>query len=218
MKLLKIFLVIILISLITFVAGCQNKSQDEITGQLPTNTTRTWIGPEFWANPLQDWQLKDGQIECITSGGFRGVFLLTHEIGSQTGDFFMSLKAKNLNTDSLTEGWIGFEIGIRGEFNDYRDNAIRGRGYPIGITTDGRLFIGKIDSTKKPIPDISLDEITIVIKATQQDDGDYNIFVETNDHASLQQNIITRENISADWIEGGYCPDLPQRPICRIFG
>ena len=204
MKPVKLLLTIILISLITFIVGCQNKAQDEITGKLPTNTTRTWIGPEYWANPLQDWQLHNGQIECEVSGGFRNIFLLTHEIGKQTGDFFMSVKAKNLNNESLTEGWIGFEIGIRGEFSDYRDNAIRGRGFPVGITTDGRLFIGKIDSTQKLIPNFSFDDFTIEIQALRQDGGDYNIFVvvETHGHASLQYKI-SRNNVPVDWIEGG---------------
>ena len=28
---------------------------------------RTWIGPEFWANRLQDWQLRSGRLECKTN-------------------------------------------------------------------------------------------------------------------------------------------------------
>ncbi len=200
------FAFLLLTGLILFLLSCNKQEKIEFTSKLPDHTTRTWIGPEYWANPLQDWQLKEGQIECVVSGGFRNVFLLPHEIGSQEGDFSMSIRAKNLNPrkDTLNEGWIGFEIGIRGQFNDYRDNAIRGRGFPIGITTDGRMFIGKIDSTQKPIPTISLDNIIIEIKATQQDDGDYNIFIQTQNFASPQpQNIIIRKNIPADWIEGG---------------
>ncbi len=200
--------------IVLFMLSCSKPAKNKFTSNLPKNITRTWIGPEFWANPLQDWQLKDGQIECITSGGFRNVFLLTHEIGSQKGNFSMRVNVKNLNpiktmetqdSVSLTEGWIGFEIGIRGEFNDYRDNAIRGRGFPVGITTDGRLFIGKIDTTQKPIPNFYLDEISLEIQATQQDDGDYSIVVETQNFAFLQppQNIVIRKNIQSDWIEGG---------------
>ena len=84
-------------ALIPLLFSCNMHVKNEFTSQLPTNTSRTWIGPEYWANPLQDWQLQDGQIECITSGGFRNVFLLSHEIGSQEGDFSMSIQAKNLN-------------------------------------------------------------------------------------------------------------------------
>ena len=143
--------IVLFIGLISFLFSCNMHMENEFTGKLPNDINRTWIGPEYWANPLQDWQLNDGQMECVVSGGFRNVFLLTHEISSHEGDFSMSVNARNLNPkDILNEGWIGFEIGIRGEFNDYRDNAIRGRGFPVGITTDGRLFIGKMDPSKKP--------------------------------------------------------------------
>lgn len=33
---------------------------------LPPRVTRTWTGPHFWANRLQDWRLHDGRIECVT--------------------------------------------------------------------------------------------------------------------------------------------------------
>src|SRR5438552_18628870 len=26
---------------------------------------RVWLGPEYWANPLQDWRLAGGRIECV---------------------------------------------------------------------------------------------------------------------------------------------------------
>jgi len=201
------FASLLFIGLIFFLLSCNNHIENEFTSKLPNDITRTWIGPEYWANPLQDWQLKDGQIECITSGGRRNVFLLTHEIGHQAGGFSICVNAKNLNPISVSNGWIGFEIGIRGEFNDYRDNAIRGRGFPVGITTDGRLFIGKIDSTQKPIPNFLLDNITIEIQAIQQDNGSYTIsigigdVVQTHGRASLRE--IIRKNIPSDWIEGG---------------
>ncbi len=192
------------IGLFFIIFSCSTNKKSEIASSLPTNTTRTWIGPQYWANPMQDWQLNNGQIECITSGGFRNVFVLTHEIGEQNGDFSMSVTAKNLNptNDTLSQGWIGFEIGIRGEFDDYRDNAVRGRGFPVGITANGRLFIGRMDSLQKQITNFVLDDITIKITANQKEDGDYSITVETNGHAALH-NKLTRKNISANWIVGG---------------
>ena len=204
--------IVLFIGLISFLFSCNMHMENEFTGKLPNDINRTWIGPEYWANPLQDWQLNDGQIECVVSGGFRNVFLLTHEISSHEGDFSMSVNARNLNPkDILNEGWIGFEIGIRGEFDDYRDNAVRGRGFPIGITTNGRLFIGKIDSTQKPIPDISLDNIVIEIEAIQQDDGDYTITVQTE-----AQNIVIRKNIPAIWIQGGIALMCHSGPLAEF--
>jgi len=195
--------VFLMISSLSVLSSCSKPSNNDILSEIPTDAFRTWIGPAFWANPLQDWQLKDGRIECIASGGYRNVYLLTREIGSQGGDFSMSIRANNLNraSDTLNQGWIGFEIGIKGEFDDYRDNAIRGRGFPVGITTHGELFIGKIDPKQKPLPDLLFNEITIEIIATQQDNGNYVISLEVQNAESSQK--IQRKDIGSTWIEGG---------------
>ncbi|MCB1120554.1 MAG: alkaline phosphatase D family protein, partial [Verrucomicrobiae bacterium] len=42
-----------------------------------------------------------------------------------------------------SNSWIGFRLGIRGEFNDYRDSALYGTGLELGVTTAGTLFIGE---------------------------------------------------------------------------
>ncbi len=66
------------------VVGFKNLSSRAYSqSQPPQKTQRTWIGPEYWANPLQDWQLNNGRIECVQSGGDRNVFLLTHELTSK---------------------------------------------------------------------------------------------------------------------------------------
>ncbi len=201
---------IYLISFIAFFTACNTTIENDYSNPLPTDNTRTWIGPEYWANPMQDWQLNNGQIECIESGGLRKVFILTKEIGQQSGLFSLSVKAKNINTkkDTLGQGWIGFEIGIKGEFNDYRDNAVRGSGFPIGICTDGKLFIGKIDSTTQPIPKVSLDDVIIEISASEQSDGNYSIrikaLIELDQTLSQKDQFsISRNNIPKEWIEGG---------------
>ena len=33
----------------------------------PADVERTWLGPEFWANPLQDWKVTSGRIECLVA-------------------------------------------------------------------------------------------------------------------------------------------------------
>jgi alkaline phosphatase D len=100
--------------------------------------TAAWLGPEFWANPLQDWR-KSGPktFECHVSGGDRNVYWLTREVSPKGMKTSVQLK---LTGDS--PGWAGFRIGVRGHFNDYRDSAVRGLGLEAGLTHDGRLFIG----------------------------------------------------------------------------
>jgi hypothetical protein len=113
--------------------------------RLTQKINRTWISPEIWANPLQDWQLSQGRMECVGSGGERNLFLLTHQLSDQAGSFSIRVKAGRLHGDhqTLGEGWIGFSLGVKGNLSDYRDDAVRGTGYPIGITTEGKMFIGR---------------------------------------------------------------------------
>jgi alkaline phosphatase D len=108
---------------------------------LPGSVTRPWISGDFWANPLQDWQLSNGRMECIVSGGDRNVALLTRETGDE---FTAEVEMGRLDAEAaqITEGFAGIRIGISGYWKDYRDTALRGAGTDCGVTTDGRLFIG----------------------------------------------------------------------------
>jgi hypothetical protein len=104
---------------------------------------QVWLGAEYWANPLQDWRLSGGRLECQTSGGDRNVFLLTRELSSRPQGFEMRVRIGRLNR-SESEGFAGFRLGIRGLFDEYRDSAVYGIGLNCGVTTDGRLFIGSV--------------------------------------------------------------------------
>jgi len=49
----------------------------------PTDRTRTWLGPPYWANRLQDWRLSRGRLECVAASGpmrTRTVAVLTREL------------------------------------------------------------------------------------------------------------------------------------------
>ena len=52
---------------------------------------RIWIGPEYWANPLQDWRTRGGWVECIKAAPERHLHLLTHTIAAGEGDFATSV-------------------------------------------------------------------------------------------------------------------------------
>lgn len=125
---------------------------------------RPWSGEDYWLNPLQAWRQRDGKLHCEVSGGDRNAILLTRSINDTHSSFETSVQisfsskkitensANNNNDQNLTDGnipdglhfigWAGFQIGLKGQFNDYRDDAIKGKGLYAGVTTDGRLFIG----------------------------------------------------------------------------
>src|SRR5206468_8660183 len=102
---------------------------------------RPWIGPEYWSNPLQDWRLANGRIECFVSGGDRNVFLLTHEVTDQPGSLSMRVRLGRLEEDTapLEKGFAGFRIGGRGRLQDYRGSAVYAIGLNAGLPADGRL-------------------------------------------------------------------------------
>ena len=57
--------------------------------------TRVWLGPDYWANPLQDWRKAGDRIECHVAGGDRNVFWLVKEIAPKA-DFRMSVRLGEL--------------------------------------------------------------------------------------------------------------------------
>ena len=108
----------------------------------PGEVERVWAGAEYWANPLQDWRISGGRLECVVSGANRHVQLLTHDLGPEDGEFEVRVRLGRLGADgSDAKGWGGFRVGIRGFIDDYRNAAIWGKGLNAGITTAGELFI-----------------------------------------------------------------------------
>ena len=155
----RFFLQYFLLVLIIFVASCRKDSTEDIVFKSNFNSSeaRTFIGPEYWSNPMQDWQIENGELICLVSKPNRNVHILTKKLDTAKGDLKMSVELKALNLkDEDKKNWIGFSIGSKGEFYDYRDNAIFGKGLNLGVTTNGNLFIDKIEDNqvKKDIQDI----------------------------------------------------------------
>ena len=128
---------------------------------------RPWIGPEYWANPLQEWRLRGGRMENIVAGGDRNVFLLTREVADRPGDLSLSVRLGRLeeDTEPLEDGWVGFRVGIRGSFDDYRDSAVRGVGLNCGITSDGRVFIGSLEGVEQRLESVDFSNLEMTLDA-----------------------------------------------------
>ncbi|MEM9936081.1 MAG: alkaline phosphatase D family protein, partial [Bacteroidota bacterium] len=122
--------------------------------QPPTNTytsdweglSRTWVGPDFWANRLQDWELREGELYCLVSAENRNLHILTYRLGEQKGIAELSVSFQVENQESTENNRLGFLLGAKGKFKDYRDDAVRGEGLMVGVTSMGRLFIGETTS------------------------------------------------------------------------
>ena len=111
----------------------------EFRSQWAKSSGRVWAGPEYWANPLQDWRTRGGRLECINAAADRNVHLLTYQLTSKSE---LTMRVTVGKLASSVGGWAGFRFGIRGKMNDYRHNVIFGKGIDAGITSAGKLFIG----------------------------------------------------------------------------
>jgi alkaline phosphatase D len=124
---------------------------------------RIWIGPDFWANPMEDWRIKDGRLECVNGGVDRNVHVLTAGPAAKPADFSLRLRFGLLEAGP---GSVGFRVGIQDEIDDYRARLIYGAGLDIGLTTDGVLFIGDKKSKLVAPVDLAKDSHELVLNAS----------------------------------------------------
>src|ERR687884_274934 len=46
-------------------AGAPAALTADFASNWPANSDQIWLGPEYWANRLQDWRLRNGRIEAF---------------------------------------------------------------------------------------------------------------------------------------------------------
>jgi alkaline phosphatase D len=112
---------------------------------LPTDRTRTWLGPPLWANRLQDWRLHAGRVECVAATGpmrTRTVAVLTRELVA--GDLPARIGVRT-GLLAAGEGFSGFLVGTGGGRLDHRAAALvqgasgEGGGILCTYEADGRV-------------------------------------------------------------------------------
>ncbi|RMG60991.1 MAG: twin-arginine translocation pathway signal protein, partial [Bacteroidetes bacterium] len=148
-------------------------------------TQRVFVGPDYWTNPLQDWSVVKGRLECRVSALNRNVHLLTRELKPGGGNLDMRVQLGFLQHDTIRSrhNYVGFRLGARGQFDDYRDNALFGKGLDVGITAFGELFIGDPARATALTPmDLHL-PLDLRVQVHQQHDA-YAITLEAYDHIS----------------------------------
>jgi alkaline phosphatase D len=104
---------------------------------------RVWIGEQYWAIPMEDWQVRKGRLEFTGADRFSRVNLLTSEIREGDGEVIIAvdlgLIEKKNNSKS---GSAGFSIGISDEVDpDVKAACYYGKGINAGVSTTGKLFI-----------------------------------------------------------------------------
>lgn len=102
---------------------------------------RIWVGPEYWANPMEDWRIVDGAAECMSNKGFRCVHSLTHQLRDPHGKLQMSVDVEQVESPRDADGF-GFRVGIASDINEYRANCFSDTGINAGIKGN-ELVLGK---------------------------------------------------------------------------
>src|SRR5262245_57550054 len=161
---------------------------------------RVWLGAEYWANPLQDWRIAGGRIECIKAAPNRNVHLLTRQLGEQPGDLQMSVRIGRVGGGKISDGKgsAGFRIGVMGPLREYRNSLIYGQGLDAGFRAGGRLFI---DNQGSGVP-VELTVDAIELRLAVQPHGNESV-VTLSAHSADGKELarVSRENVaSADLV------------------
>lgn len=143
-----------------WLAGAVGQEPGHFAAQWPEHADRTWVGPDFWANRLQDWRIRSGRLELAEHAGtlpLRTVHLLTRR--GNGGPFRLQVHLGVLKTERPispnAEG--GFLIGA-GSGLDYRAAAlIHHSGGPeagllAGIDAQGFLVVRNLEEPKRGQP------------------------------------------------------------------
>lgn len=116
MKRLLLITLLILCGCTVLIKKDEEKKEKEIY-------SRVFIGPEFWANRLQDWKkFEDGSIQTVSDKTHRTLHLLTHRITDSKAELEMEITVDSVKSDMTSKA--GFLIGAGAENLDYRAAAM----------------------------------------------------------------------------------------------
>ncbi len=175
-----------------------------------------WAGADYWANPLQDWRIRDGRLENFQAGGDRNVFLLTREVNARQGDLELSVhlgRPEEFDAEPLDEGFVGFRVGIGGYFDDYRDSAVRGNGLNAGMAADGRLFIGGLEEGAAAVePPFENIELRFSVSPSRET---YLGVLTAFDPEGAELASVSRNDLEPEWLTGGIALVSSSGPVAE---
>ena len=139
--------------------GLAQREQALTADQLPGfqsnwQGSRVWVGKEYWANPLQDWRVEDGEV-VARAAARRTLHLLTHQVTESGGGLEMEVTVRLVSPEpgnaAVSRTWAGFAVGIRGGLPGYQHALVHpGPSLAAGVRGDGRVFCG--DSVGESVP------------------------------------------------------------------
>jgi len=99
---------------------------------------RIWIGPEYWANRLQDWRIQSGKVECVNGNEpMRTLHMIDKCLSEKPGNLYMKVTIGRISDEKVlgADDWTGFLIGAGDLEMDYRRRSLihRNHGNQAGI-------------------------------------------------------------------------------------
>jgi alkaline phosphatase D len=164
---------------------------------------RVWLGQDYWANPLQDWRIAKGRIECTNAAADRNVHVLTRHIGERKGTLDMRVRVGRVEGGALGtgKGTVGFRIGVQGPLRDYRNSLIYGRGLDAGISGDGALFIGEVRGAKPGAVNLSTDVADLQLTA-EPSGANYIVTLTVRDVSGRELGLVSKKDVPAGQLVG----------------
>ncbi|MDF9795074.1 alkaline phosphatase D [Catalinimonas alkaloidigena] len=157
-----------------------------------------WVGPDYWGNRLQDWEIQSGRVVCNVSGKNRALHNLCCQLNGQKGAFNSSVILEIQNVPEQAKGYAGLRLGAKGPFEDYRSAAVFGKGLDVGINREGQLFIG--ETTGEGVPAVNR-PILLNLKATPQGKT-YSLTLSATAQEQGEAAELTVSDISAEILQG----------------
>jgi len=102
---------------------------------------RVFLGGGFWANPMEDWRVRDGWASCTTAGSGRNIHSLLHELTDPSEPFTVGVEVGRPEKLSH-DGGAGLRLGITADIDDHRARCFAGGGVFAGIQNQ-TLKLGK---------------------------------------------------------------------------
>lgn len=105
-----------------------------------------WAGPAHWGNRLQDWEIDDGLLVCRAAAPNRTLHCLTHRSVATPYETEVTVGPASVRQTRDPTALVGFRLGAKGRFDDYRSAAVHGTGLDVGLDGSGALLIGDVRS------------------------------------------------------------------------
>jgi hypothetical protein len=133
-----------------------------------------WPGEALRREPLDEWCINNGELNCLAQGADKMVHLLSHRLHAGNESFRASLIFRFLSQPvpgNNVENFAGFRLGINVILQDNSTATMNENGIDAGVTRNGYLLIGKTCGAGKIDEHILTGEIRLQLFVTPLSTG-----------------------------------------------